>query len=181
MVTMLLPYQSGTVRVTDTWASPRAEGPHKGVDLVGTNKYIVAPCDGKIGWAEEYNDRSSGGRTWEWGNYVRLETDDGYMVYLCHMSSVSVRMGQRVKAGDRLGIEGSTGKSTGSHLHFEIRKNGKSVDPTPFMGIENMKGSHSVESVLVCRKAGLEGQTKAYMDKYKYASDLWKKLWGAMK
>lgn len=175
-----LPYQSGNVRVTDTWASPRPEGPHKGVDLVGTDKTIVAPCDGKIGWAGTYDDKASGGRTWEWGNYVRLETDDGYMIYMCHMSSVAVRMGQRVKAGDKIGVEGSTGKSSGSHLHFEIRKNGKSVDPTPFLCIENKTGSHAVESVLVCMKAGLEAQTKAYLDKYRYAGDLWRKLWKAM-
>lgn len=178
-----LPYQSGTMRVTSPFGMRTLNGTtamHMGVDLVGTNKYIVAPCDGKIGWAGEYDDRKNGGRTWEWGNYVRLETDEGYMIYLCHMSSVSVRTGQRVKAGDRLGIEGSTGKSTGSHCHFEIRKNGKSVDPTPFLGIANRVGSHTVEAFLVCGKAGLEGQTMAYLDKYKYAPDLWRKLWRAM-
>lgn len=186
-----LPYQSGNVRVTDTWASPRPEGPHKGVDLVGTCKTIVAPCDGKIGWAGEYNDRATGGRTWEWGKYVRLETEDGYMIYLCHMSSVSVCAGQKVKAGDKLGVEGSTGHSTGSHCHFEIRKNGKSTDPTPFLGIANRLGTYPVTVAaagkpegnyadLVCKKAGLEEQTKTYLNKYKYADDLWRKLWGAM-
>lgn len=146
-MTLRLPYASGTVRVTDTWASPRPGGPHKGVDLVGTDKTIVAPCDGKIGWAGTYNDKASGGRTWEWGNYIRLEADGGYMVYLCHMASVSVRMGQTVKAGDVLGVEGSTGYSTGSHCHFELRRGGKSVDPTPMLGIANQTGIYPVQAV----------------------------------
>lgn len=185
MTILKLPYASGTVRVTDTWESPRPGGPHKGVDLVGTTKTIVAPCDGRIGWAGEYDDKASGGKTWEWGNYVRLETADGYAVYLCHMASVAVRMGQTVKAGDKLGMEGSTGKSTGSHCHFEIRKGGKSTDPTPFLGIANRAGSYPVEQTYnaarVCEKAGLEGQTKDYLDKYRFAPDLWRKLWEAMR
>lgn len=182
-----LPYKSGTVRVSSPYGTRTLSGVtemHKGVDLVGTVKTIVAPCAGKIGWAGEYNDKAAGGRTWEWGKYVRLETDDGYAVYLCHLSSVSVKAGQRVKAGDVIGVEGSTGKSTGSHCHFEIRKGGKSTDPTPYLGIENRVGSYPVEedyADLVCRKAGLEGQTKAYLDKYKYAPDLWRKLWEAMR
>jgi murein DD-endopeptidase MepM/ murein hydrolase activator NlpD len=158
---------------------------HKGVDLVGTDKTIVAPCDGKIGWAGEYDDRASGGRTWEWGNYVRLETSDGYAVYLCHMASVSVRAGQTVKVGDKLGVEGSTGKSTGSHCHFEVRKGGKSTDPTPYLWISNRLGSYPVEQTYnaarVCEKAGLEMQTKDYLDKYRFAPDLWRKLWEAMR
>ena len=185
---LTLPYKSGAVRVTSPYGMRTLDGVtamHKGVDLVGTDKTIVAPCDGKIGWAGEYDDRASGGRTWEWGNYVRMETHDGYAIYLCHMASVAVRMGQTVKAGDKLGMEGSTGKSTGSHCHFEIRKGGKSTDPTPYLGIANRAGSYPVEEEdyadLVCRKAGLEGQTKAYLNKYKYAPDLWRKLWEAMR
>ena len=182
-----LPYDMGMVRISSTYGTRTLYGVtemHKGVDLVGTVKTIVAPCAGKIGWAGDYNDKAAGGRTWDWGKYVRLETDDGYAVYLCHLSSVSVKAGQRVKAGDVIGVEGSTGKSTGSHCHFEVRKSGKATDPTPYLGIANRVGSYPVEedyADLVCRKAGLEGQTKAYLDKYKYAPDLWRKLWEAMR
>lgn len=198
-----LPYKSGTVRVTSPYGNRILGGlpdMHKGVDLVGSAKTIVAPCAGKIGWAGMANDKKTGGHTWEWGNYVRLETADGYAVYLCHMASVSVRAGQMVSAGDVLGVEGSTGKSTGSHCHLEVRKGGKSTDPTPYLGIANRAGSYPVGNVqsnvqsnvqfnvqkdkdyarCVCEKAGLEAQTKAYLDKYKYAEDLWRKLWEAM-
>jgi len=189
-----LPYRSGTVRVSSPYGTRTLNGVqelHKGVDLVGSDKTIVAPCDGWIGWAGFANDAASGGKTHEWGNYIRIETDEGYKIYLCHLESVSVRERQRVRAGDVLGREGSTGKSTGNHCHFEVRKDGKSTDPTPFLGIANRIGSYPVTvqsgagkntdyAGLVCEKAGLEAQTKAYLDKYKYASDLWRKLWEAM-
>lgn len=189
-----LPYKSGTVRVTSPYGTRTLSGVtefHKGVDLVGSVKAIVAPCAGKIGWAGMVNDKATGGRTWEWGNYVRLETSDGYAVYLCHMANVSVRTGQTVKAGDVLGLEGSTGKSTGSHCHLEVRRGGKSTDPTLYLDIANRTGSYPVKNdanaqknadfaSLVCERAGLEAQTKEYLSKYKYADDLWRKLWEAM-
>lgn len=181
-----LPYKSGTVRVSSPYGMRTLDGVremHKGIDLVGTDKTIVSPCAGKVCWAGTANDAAAGGRTHEWGNYIRIETDDGYMVYLCHLASVSVRAGQRVEAGDVLGKEGSTGKSTGSHCHFEVRRVNQSIDPAPLLGIENRAGSYPVEADyadLVCRRAGLEAQTKAYLDRYKYAPDLWRKLWEAM-
>lgn len=186
-----LPYRTGTVRVSSPYGMRTISGVremHKGVDLVGADKTIVAPCDGKIGWAGEYNDKLRGGNTWEWGKYIRIETEDGYKIYLCHMAAVAVKAGQAVKAGDVLGREGTTGKSTGSHCHFEVRYGGKSTDPTPMLGIANRAGSYPVQAAepgenfaeLVCKKAGLEAQTRAYLDKYKYAGDLWRKLWEAM-
>ena len=187
-----LPYRTGTVRVSSPYGMRTLSGVremHKGVDLVGSDKTIVAPCDGKIGWAGEYNDKLRGGNTWEWGKYIRIETEDGYKIYLCHMAAVAVKAGQAVKAGDVLGREGTTGKSTGSHCHFEVRYGGKSTDPTPMLGIANRAGSYPVQAAepgedfaeMVCKKAGLEAQTRAYLDKYKYAGDLWRKLWAAMK
>lgn len=186
-----LPYRTGTVRVSSPYGMRTISGVremHKGVDLVGADKTIVAPCDGKIGWAGEYNDKLRGGNTWEWGKYIRIETEDGYKIYLCHMAAVAVKAGQAVKAGDVLGREGTTGKSTGSHCHFEVRYGGKSTDPTPMLGIANRAGSYPVQAAepgedfaeLVCKKAGLEAQTRAYLDKYRYAGDLWRKLWEAM-
>lgn len=187
-----LPYRTGTVRVSSPYGMRTTSGVremHKGVDLVGSDKTIVAPCDGKIGWAGEYNDKLRGGNTWEWGKYIRIETEDGYKIYLCHMAAVAVKAGQAVKAGDVLGREGTTGKSTGSHCHFEVRYGGKSTDPTPMLGIANRAGSYPVQAAepgedfaeMVCKKAGLEAQTRAYLDKYRYAGDLWRKLWEAMR
>lgn len=147
-----LPYRTGTVRVSSPYGMRTISGVremHKGVDLVGSDKTIVAPCDGKIGWAGEYNDKLRGGNTWEWGKYIRIETEDGYKIYLCHMAAVAVKAGQAVKAGDVLGREGTTGKSTGSHCHFEVRYGGKSTDPTPMLGIANRAGSYPVQAAEV--------------------------------
>ncbi|MBQ8401723.1 MAG: M23 family metallopeptidase [Clostridia bacterium] len=192
---MRLPYKSGVVRVTSPYGKRvlfGAEEFHKGIDLVGSDKTLVAPCDGVVGWAGVYDDSASGGRTWEWGGYVRIETDDGYAVYLCHMATVAVSRGQRVSAGDVIGTEGSTGRSTGSHCHFEVRKGGKSTDPAVFLGIANRVGSYPVEKVnenvdvvpdyaaLVCGKCGFEQQTREYLDGYRFSADLWRKLWLAM-
>lgn len=118
---------------------------HKGIDLVGSDKILVAPCDGVVGVSTMLNQAYDKTLTWQWGNYVRIDTPDGLNVYLCHMSERRVNAGDRVKAGDIIGVEGSTGYSFSSHCHFEIRKNGKSVNPCPYLGIPNAWGEHSAE------------------------------------
>ena len=54
---------------------------------------------------------------------------------VCHMSALTVSAGQSVSAGQQVGLVGSTGSSTGPHLHFEVRINGSNVDPAPYLGI----------------------------------------------
>ena len=184
-----LPYRSGTVRITSPYGTRVLNGAvemHKGIDMVGTDKTIVAPCDGVVGSSAMLDKAKDTGRTWEWGNYIRIDTEDGYKVYMCHMEKRFVKTGERVKAGDPIGVEGSTGKSNGSHLHFEVRYVGKSTDPTPFLGIANRTGSYVAEETedyarKVCERCGLEAQTREYIDKYRFAEDLWRKLWEAMK
>lgn len=70
-----------------------------------------------------------------WGNTVRIDHGDGLVTLYGHMQweSIRVEVGQQVTAGTPLGAEGSTGKSTGCHLHFEVQKSGTPVDPEPFM------------------------------------------------
>lgn len=141
---MKLPYKSGTVTLTSKfglrWLNGKLED-HKGIDLVGTNKVLTAPCDGVIGSSTIITDPTN--RTSQWGNYIRIDTPDGLQIFMCHMSQRKVKVGDRVKTGDEVGIEGSTGKSTGNHCHFEIRKNGKSVNPCTYLGIPNAWGKHS--------------------------------------
>ena len=204
---MILPYKRGTVRVTSPYGMRTLNGVpemHKGIDLVGSFTSLIAPCGGRIGWAGMVDDAETGGRTHEWGNYIRIDTDTGYSVYLCHLASYCVRIGQTVLQGDLIGVEGNTGnvwpkpaspadKTTGRHLHFEVRKDGKSTDPAPYLGIANRVGVYPVitenaESIaenadfagLVCEKCGFEPQTREYLDNYKYSTDLWRKLWKAM-
>ncbi len=139
---------------------------HNGIDLCGRgSKIIVAPANGVIGNSTMITDKSN--RTWEWGNYVRLDCDNGLQVFMCHMECRAVKTGQRVKVGDVIGIEGYTGycvpaNVNGRHCHFEVRKNGVSVDPTPYLGIKN-EGA-----ILDCSETAkiAEIASKSHADKY---------------
>lgn len=115
---------------------------HKGVDLVGVDSgIIISPCDGVIGSSQIVTDRTN--LTWQWGNYVRIDTEDGYHVFMCHMASRNVEKGQRVRTGDVIGVMGNTGYSLGSHTHFELRNDaGVSIDPCPFLNIQNNVGTY---------------------------------------
>ena len=64
-----------------------------------------------------------------YGNRVMIDHGNGVKTLYGHMSSFSVVVGQTVKRGDKLGMMGSTGRSTGTHLHFEIRTGGGMVNP----------------------------------------------------
>lgn len=139
---MILPYQSGDVRVSSAFGWRTLGGVreyHKGIDLVGTDKTVTSVVSGTVGQSIMITDPSN--RTSEWGNYVRVDGVDGRKYYYCHLAKRLVERGAKVAVGDAIGIEGSTGKSTGSHLHFEVRENGKSIDPTAIIGIKNTVGA----------------------------------------
>lgn len=159
---MLLPYK-GEVRVSSPFGWRTLYGKrvyHKGIDLVGTDKTVRAVVGGVVGQSTIITDPTN--RTSEWGNYVRVDGEDGRLYYYCHLSERLVSRGDKVSVGDALGIEGSTGKSTGSHLHLEVRENGKSIDPTPIIGIKNIVGAvreaktqertnYTVNGLTICR------------------------------
>lgn len=141
MQELSLPY-NGRVKLESRYGYRTLNGEygwHAGVDLVGLDsKTILAPCDGIVRSSTIIEDHSI--RTWEWGNYVRVDRADGLQIFLCHMSRRIAQVGQTVKRGDPIGIEGNTGYSFGSHCHFEVRVNGSSTDPTPYLGIANEGG-----------------------------------------
>jgi len=116
---------------------------HKGIDFVSDgDKTLVAIGDGGIITSTMVTDPNNS--TSEWGNYVRLDLDSGWRVYYCHLRERLVTVGQRVRKGDVIGVEGSTGYSSGSHLHFEIRPAGASteaVNAADFIGILNVIGN----------------------------------------
>ena len=159
---MQLPYQ-GEVRVSSPFGWRTLFGKrvyHKGIDLVGTDKTVRAVVGGVVGQSIIITDPTN--RTSEWGNYVRIDGEDGRLYYYCHLSKRFVSRGDKVSVGDVLGVEGSTGKSTGSHLHFEVRENGKSIDPTAILGIKNIVGAvretktavrtnYTVNGLTICR------------------------------
>ena len=121
---------------------------HKGIDVVGIdNKNIRAVVSGIVGRSTIVDKATDKTLTWQWGNYVRIDGDDGNLYYYCHMSKRKAVVGQRVSAGDIIGIEGNTGYSFGTHCHFEVRVNGTSVNPAPYLGIDNAIGEYYGEEV----------------------------------
>ena len=102
---------------------------HPGIDFKG-NKGDDARCtaNGTVvfaGWAGGY------------GNCVRISHSNNLETLYGHLSRISVRVGQDVAAGQKIGEVGSTGRSTGTHLHYEIRKNGKAINPISYLSLNN--------------------------------------------
>lgn len=116
---------------------------HDGLDLVGIDsKEIHSTVNGvveKAGWENDANHNQG------FGLYVRIKKDNSVdRYYFGHMSKVLVKKGQAVKIGDVIGIEGSTGKSTGSHCHYCARGNGSKLqikDICAISGIPNKLGT----------------------------------------
>ena len=98
---------------------------HNGIDIpapAGTP--IVAAYDGQVAWSY-YN--------WSAGNWIGIDHGNGiYTVYM-HMSKMIASEGQYVKKGDVIGLVGTTGSSTGNHLHFAVRLNGSYVNPHDYV------------------------------------------------
>ena len=112
----------GHGRISSGWGDGRR---HNGIDIAapkGTK--IVAAADGVVVSANSSNRWGSG-----WGYYVKINHGNGYETIYAHLSSVSVSVGQSVKAGQEVGKMGSTGRSTGNHLHFGTSKNGRWYNP----------------------------------------------------
>jgi Peptidase family M23 len=102
------------------------EAYHKGVDFAGTaGANVMAVAAGVVTWA--------GNRT-GYGNLVEINHGDGYVTRYAHCQRTLVSVGQTVKRGDSIALMGSTGRSTGPHVHFEVVRNGRQVDPLTFVG-----------------------------------------------
>ena len=98
---------------------------HAGIDLSGPiGTPIYATADGVVGRSQWVNG---------YGNLVELDHGRGIQTRYGHLSRSMVVAGQKVKRGDMIALMGSTGRSTGSHLHYEVRIDGKAVNPIPFM------------------------------------------------
>ena len=101
---------------------------HMGVDIPGRlNTPVYASRKGKVIFAGY-----SGG----YGNLVIVRHDKGYTTYYGHLNSITTRSGANVGVGVMIGRMGSTGRSTGSHLHFEVRRNGVALNPADFIPIK---------------------------------------------
>lgn len=106
---------------------------HWGVDLGGTyGNPIVAAADGTVIKVEEPVEGQNTGSV-NYGNYCVIDHGNGITTCYAHCRDVYVSVGDKVTAGQTIAECGSTGTSTGPHLHFEVRVNGSKVDPVPYI------------------------------------------------
>lgn len=121
---------AGTVTATGTWIWPaagRITQPfrpwHKGVDIANHDGGPILAADAGTVVVSGWPDNSG------YGNRVVINHGNGFITLYAHMSRLDVVAGQRVGRGDQLGMMGSTGRSTGTHVHFEIRTTKGIIDP----------------------------------------------------
>ena len=97
---------------------------HKGLDFAGASgDAVVTTAAGIVTWA---------GKRYGYGNLVEIEHKDGFITRYGHNQSVDVAVGDVVTKGQIIARMGSTGRSTGAHVHYEVIRNGQPVDPLPF-------------------------------------------------
>ncbi len=105
---------------------------HTGIDIdAPTGTPVVAAADGVVALVATSTDGQ--GHTVGYGQYIVVAHAHGYYTLYGHLSGVLVTAGQLVKQGQPIGLVGTTGNSTGPHLHFEVRRDGEFLDPLPYV------------------------------------------------
>lgn len=97
---------------------------HEGIDMASSNRTIMAADTGKVIFAGTKNG---------YGKTVIIDHQNGYTTLYAHMSKLTVTKGEVVEKGDKIGVMGSTGRSTGVHLHFEVHLDGKLQNPSKYL------------------------------------------------
>jgi len=98
---------------------------HQGIDLAGKQgSEVISVASGVVTWAS---------KRYGYGNLVEVNHGNGYTTRYGHNKSIIVKVGDKISKGDVLSLMGSTGRSTGPHVHFEVLKNGRHVDPTKYI------------------------------------------------
>lgn len=102
--------------------------PHSGLDIGVLSSLDVRAAEAgvvtQVGWVAGYEG---------YGTIVEVQLNERYSTLYAHLSKATVRVGQSVRAGDRLGLAGCTGWCTGTHLHFEFRDREVPIDPMPLI------------------------------------------------
>ncbi len=102
---------------------------HSGLDIALAYGSPIAAADGgTVIWAG-----TGSGSTWSYGNYVIIDHGNGMQTYYAHCSSLAVSVGEKVYQGQTIAYVGSTGRSTGPHCHFQVKINGTTVNPLPYL------------------------------------------------
>lgn len=111
-------------RITSNFG-PRWGRMHNGMDIAGVSDRSILAADNGVVEIAQWNDSL--------GNYIVINHNNGYKTLYGHLSSINVQVGQTVSRGQRIGVMGTTGRSTGIHLHFEVHRNGTPVNPRPYV------------------------------------------------
>jgi murein DD-endopeptidase MepM/ murein hydrolase activator NlpD len=99
--------------------------PHRGLDFVGSyREKVISPSPGKVVLARWFSD---------YGNAIVIDHGNGITTRYGHLSKIKVSEGQRVKTGQVIGHQGNTGRSTGQHLHYEVRYKNVPLNPKKFI------------------------------------------------
>ncbi|WP_298394171.1 M23 family metallopeptidase [Sphingobium sp.] len=116
---------------------------HAGLDFPGRRgQPINAAADGRVSFV---------GQRQGYGNVVEVDHGNGIMTRYAHLSGYAAHVGEKVARGDRIALMGSTGRSTGPHLHFEVRLNGQAINPRRFL--EARKDVLQVQQIATARFA----------------------------
>ena len=129
------PAPSWVLPVTGNITSPYGPRPNKPVAGVGAFHYgidLAGPAGTPIA-AASAGTVVEAGVLGTYGNWVLIDHGNGVQTGYAHASDILVSVGQTVSAGETVALRGTTGASTGPHLHFEVRVNGEKIDPAPFM------------------------------------------------
>ena len=113
----------------------RFEPPFAGFSHFHTGFDIAAPYGSAVISASDGVVIGIGSDSYGYGNYAVIGHPDGSAALYAHLSALSVAPGQMISRGQRVGAEGSSGNSTGPHLHFEVLVDGQAVDPGPFLAL----------------------------------------------
>jgi len=113
---------------------------HAGLDLMAPHGTpIRAAAAGTVIYAGWY---------YAYGNMVDIRHADGVVTRYAHMSALGTDVGSTVQAGDEIGKVGATGRASGPHVHFEVRVDGRALDPKPFLALASCNGTPAQEEIL---------------------------------
>ena len=113
---------------------------HAGLDLMAPHgSPIRAAAAGTVIYAGWY---------YAYGNMVDIRHADGVVTRYAHMSALGTDVGSTVQAGDEIGKVGATGRASGPHIHFEVRVDGRALDPKPFLALASCNGTPAQEEIL---------------------------------
>lgn len=147
--------------------------PHNGYDFAMEKGETLRSIKEGIVRVVDYGDRLS-------GKTVLVEWEDGKTAVYGHLSEFAVKNGQHVNVGDILGYAGSTGFSTGNHLHFAIKEGGKFINPSPY--IDHIQHMNDTQWLLThTPKEELMIKTYSLVDLLKDQSDLYGSFFQSLK